>query len=229
MDKVFEKAVLDFYNGRQSEILLIHNTYGEPDEMPLDVYFRDKEDLTELETIALERCKGKVLDLGAGMGSLTLILQEKGLTIDALEISPAFCSIMFDRKVKSIIETDFLTAPEIGKYETILMMMNGFGLCGSIDKLPKLFDALNRNLTAEGQVIFDSSDLSYLYDKDLPENKYYGEMDFQYEYNGLKGSWFKWLYIDPERLKVEAAKHGFELEVLFTEDTGQYLGKLVRG
>lgn len=226
MDNVFENAVIDFFNGKQQGELLIHNTYGEPDEMPLDVYFREEDDLTELESIAIANCKGKVLDLGAGLGSISLILQARGIEVDSIEISSAFCSIMFDRKVKSIIETDFLTSPAITPYDTILMLMNGFGLCGSFERLPLLFEALDRNLAPNGQVIFDSSDLTYLYDGEKPKGKYYGEMDFQYEYSGQKGPWFKWLYIDSDTLQTESAKYGFDLELLFTEETGQYLGKL---
>jgi hypothetical protein len=114
--------------------------------MPLGVYFREEADLTKQDSLAIAHCNGKVLDLGAGLGAISLILQDKGIDVDSLEISPTFCSIMFDRKVKSIIETNFLTSPGINPYDTILMLMNGFGLCGSIDKLPELFAALDRNL-----------------------------------------------------------------------------------
>ena len=228
MDHVFHTAVTDFYENKSKGTLLIHNTYGEPDEMPLDVYFRKEHELSDLELFALEHCQGKVLDVGAALGALTLILQEYEFEVEALEISDVFCEIMKRQGVKSILNANFLsTAPE-DSYDTLLMMMNGFGLCGSFAGLPEVFKAIDRYLSPGGQVILASSDISYLYGKDLPEEKYYGEMDYAYEYAGEKGPWFKWLYIDSETLSQEAKKHGFDLQVLFTEETGQYLGRLTR-
>ena len=228
MDSVFEKAVLDFYKGQSSGKLLIHNTYGEPDEMPLDVYFRKESELSDLELYALELCSGNVLDVGAATGAITQILEERGVSVDALEISTTFCSIMQEEGLKSVINEDFLLRDIPQKYDTLLMMMNGFGLCGSIDRLPELFSAIDRHLAVDGQVIFDSSDLDYLYEGDKPDDKYYGEMDYRYEYNGELGDWFKWLYIDSETLAREAGKYGFELQVLYIEETDQYLGRMTR-
>lgn len=228
MDNVFEKAVTDYYKGVQTSELLINNTYGEPDEMPLEVYFRKESDLNDLETFALENCAGDVLDAGAALGAMTLILQDYNAPVDALEISTPFCSIMQERGVTSVINENFLTRDPRKRYDTILMLMNGFGLCGSMSELPVLFEAIDRHLTEEGQVIFDSSDLSYLYQDSKPTDHYYGEMDYRYEYDGQLGPWFKWLYIDAETLGMEAEKYGFDLQVLYTDETDQYLGRLTR-
>ena len=228
MDNVFEKAVSDFFSNRFKGSLLIHNTYGLPDEMPLEVYFRGEEDLSDLESYALDLCNGSVLDVGAGLGALTLIQQKKGIRVDALEISSVFSEIMMQRGVKSVINENFLTRKPTKQFDTLLMMMNGFGLCGTIAQLPNLFEAIHRHLGLNGQVIFDSSDISYLYDSDKPVDPYYGEMSYQYEYAGDLGSWFKWLYIDAESLGAEAERNGFDLQVLYTEETGQYLGRLTR-
>jgi len=228
MINVFDRAVLDYFQRKSKGKLFIHNTYGEPDEMPLEVYFRSENELSDLETFALSFCEGRILDIGAGMGSLTLILQEKGYTIDALEVSATFCSIMQQRGVDNILHNDFMEGDLSGQYDTLLMMMNGFGLCGSLELLPALFKQLDKALAPMGQVIFDSSDLDYLYEGEIPTDKYYGVMDYQYEYAGEKGEWFKWLYIDPATLGKLAKENGFLLQVLATEDTGQYLGRLIR-
>ena len=228
MINVFDRAMLDYFENKSKGTLLIHNTYGEPDEMPLDVYFRLEDELSDLEINALLICKGRVLDIGAGLGSLSLILQERGVELDALEISETFCSIMEQRGVKNILRNDFMTGDLDRQYDTLLMMLNGFGLCGSFDRLPSLFQQLDKALAPNGQIIFDSSDLDYLYEGEVPTAKYYGEMDFQYEYNGKKGNWFKWLYIDSDSLAKVASENGFALEVLATDDADQYLGRLTR-
>src|SRR5690606_41708223 len=65
----------------------LHSSYGDIEEMPIEVFYRDKEDFPELEFIALSLCDGKVLDVGAGVGSHVLYLQEKNFDVTALEVS----------------------------------------------------------------------------------------------------------------------------------------------
>lgn len=60
-------------------------------------FYRDADDFPELEHIALALCDGKVLDVGAGVGSHALFLQEKGFDVTALEISATACDIMAKR------------------------------------------------------------------------------------------------------------------------------------
>jgi len=55
--------------------------------MPIDIFFRDIGDMPELERLALKHCKGKILDVGAGVGSHALLLQSRNMEVTALEIS----------------------------------------------------------------------------------------------------------------------------------------------
>jgi tRNA1(Val) A37 N6-methylase TrmN6 len=55
--------------------------------MPLEEYFRKEDDLNGLESYALSLCKGRVLDVGAGASTLSLILKLKWIKVEALEIS----------------------------------------------------------------------------------------------------------------------------------------------
>ena len=228
MDSVFDAAITDFYNNRLETTLLINNRYGQPDEMPLAVYFRSEEDLNGLESYALSLCSGSVLDVGAGAGAMSLILQNKGVEVEALEISKACCDILRFRGIDKVINQDFFAVETKKQYDTILMMMNGIGICGTIDVLPRLFQKFNDLLKPGGQVLLDSSDVSYLYEKGLPESNYFGEIDYQYEYQAEKGPWFKWLYADMQILTKEAERFGYQLVVLSEDYNGQYLGRLIR-
>ena len=91
------------------------------------------------------------------------------------------------------------------------------------DFLIKLKDLIKPN----GQVIFDSSDIAYLYeDMPKPQNQYYGEVLYQYEYKGEKGDWFNWIYIDEETIKRTAKETGWDTEMIFDDGEDQYLVKL---
>ena len=228
MDKVFDQAIADYYQSNRYEPLLIYNNYGQPDEMPLEVYFRDEESLNGLESYGLSLCSGRVLDVGAGAGALSLILQSREIEVDALEISNTCCDILQLRGVANVINQDFFATENTTQYDTILMMMNGIGICGTINILPKLFTKFNDLLKPGGQVLLDSSDVRYLYENGLPDSHYFGEIDYQYEYRAEKGHWFKWLYVDIDTLKMESVKHGYQLQVLSEDSNGQYLGRLIQ-
>jgi len=222
---VFGKALLDFHQFGQTEKLWLHNNYGKPEEMPVEVFFRSENDLSELEEYALSICKGKILDIGAGVGAHSLILQSTGFDATALEISHTACEIMKNRGMKKVIHGDIFSDQK--DYNTLLLLMNGIGLCGTIDGLNKLLPHLKSFLKKDGQIILDSSDISYLYyPGNFPTDNYYGEISYQYEYQSIKGDWFNWLYIDIDRLKGIADQHGLFCEMLFEDDMDQYLARL---
>ena len=193
--------------------------------MPVDIFFRDEEDMPELEQLALNLCRGKVLDIGAGVGSHTLLLQKK-LDATALEISEIACRIMQQRGVKKVVHQDFFGYQE-EKFDTLLLLMNGIGLCGDLQGLELFLQHARTLLNENGQVIFDSSDISYLYEDGItrPDN-YYGEVQFQYQYKGLKGPWFKWLYIDFKTLSRKAKEQGWRAEKVYEDEHDQYLAVL---
>lgn len=222
---VFGKALLDFNHLGQTEKLWLHNNYGKPEDMPLEVFFRSEEDLTDLEEYALNLCKGTVLDIGAGAGAHSLILQSYDFDVTALEISPLACEVMKNRGLRKVINGDIYNFQE--KFDTLLLLMNGIGLCGNIEGLNRLLGHLKECLNTGGQIIFDSSDIRYLYpDEKFPEDNYYGEILYKYEYQSVMGDWFKWLYIDFDRLRSTALEQGLNFELLFEDDMDQYLARL---
>lgn len=226
MEDIFGQALFDHYKQNGKHKLWINNTYGPKEEMPLDVYFRNAEEMPDLELIAITNCNGKVLDIGAGAGSHALILQGKGFDVTAMDISGLAVTIMQQRGVGHAFEADIFTYSR-EKYDTLLLMMNGIGLCGSIQQLRLFLQHTKTLLKTGGQLLFDSSDIAYLYEDKLPDSEsYYGELSYQYEYKGQKTDWFKWLYIDSEKLKAVAAEDGWATEVLYEDDMDQYLVRL---
>jgi SAM-dependent methyltransferase len=221
------KALYDYYVGSPTNYLLLRNNYGEPEEMPLDVFFRNEEDLPDLESYALSLCHGKILDIGAGAGSHALILQEKGMDVTAIEISPLSAQLMKARGVEKIVHEDVYKFNE-EKFDTLILLMNGIGLAGDIEGFKKLLNHLSQIIAPGGQLIFDSSDIAYLYEeeKDKPMNHYYGEILYRYEYHGQKGDWFKWLYIDQETLQEIGTQCGWNVQIIFQDEDDHYLARL---
>ncbi|MGV3684811.1 MAG: class I SAM-dependent methyltransferase [Daejeonella sp.] len=225
---VFGKALTDYYEFGQSDKLWLHNNYGKPEDMPVEVFFRSGNDIPELEEYALALCRGKILDIGAGVGVHSLILQSKGFDVTALEISGSAAGIMSDRGVKRVINMDIASYTNAA-YDTLLLLMNGIGLAGDIEGLNALLPHLKNLLKENGQIVLDSSDIAYLYNaRNLPRKNYYGEISYRYEYQGNKGEWFNWLYIDFNKLSEIAAVHGMLCQLLFEDGMDQYLARLTK-
>lgn len=225
---VYGEALHDFHVLQEiKDTLLLHSSYGDIEEMPVEVFFREAEDFPELEHIALALCDGYVLDVGAGVGSHALYLQNKGFHVDALEISEAACSIMKQRGVHNTIRADFFSLQE-GNYDTLLFLMNGIGLAGTTGGLRELLRHSRKLLSDKGQLLFDSSDISYLYEEyRIPKPEHYlGEIRFQYEYKGILGKPFHWLYIDQQELIKIAHEEGWVVQILFEDDNDQYLVRM---
>jgi len=184
MKDVLGQAMADYYQtlidgttftGR----LWVHDgsKHGRKARMPVEVYFRNSDDMPELEWIALQQCRGRILDIGAGAGSHALALQQLGQDVTALEISPLAAEVMSGRGVRQIICADFFSlAVDAGSvYDTLLLMMNGIGLSGTLDGLRVFLRKARLLMRPGGQLVFDSTDVAYLYDGRPPTTlPYYG-------------------------------------------------------
>lgn len=93
-------AILDFQKHGKAARLRVLSSMFEEDEMPVTHLFRSIREMPVLEQKALQLAKGRVLDIGAGSGCHTLVLQEKGLAVKAIDISPLSCEAMKLRGVK---------------------------------------------------------------------------------------------------------------------------------
>src|SRR5699024_583588 len=118
-----------------------------------------------------------------------------------------------------------------GKYDTILLLMNGIGLAGTFHRIPKLLRHLKTLLTKNGQIICDSTDIRYLFEDEPKESwhnsgrEYYGNFRFNMRYKESESGWFDWVYIDLENFRSMALDCGLSLSLLENIDES-YLVKL---
>lgn len=224
---VYGQALLEYSEQNEQGDLILHTSYGEPEQMPLWYFFREYDEMPDLEKMALSVCEGKVLDVGAGTGAHAICLQQMGYEVTAIDTSQMAVEIMKSSNVKDPRLQNYFTF-EGEKFDTILGLMNGLGFIEKLDKLGSFLNKANDLLNADGQIFIDSSDISYLYSEgQKPTDHYYGEVQFQYEYNGQKGERFNWVYIDPDTLTEKAYGLGWYTYILHTEND-QYLARMIR-
>lgn len=217
--------------GKASRLRVLSSMFDE-DEMPVAHLFRTFNQMPRLEQKALSMAKGRVIDIGAGAGCHALVLQERGLEVKAIDISPLSCEVMSERGVKDV-ECVNLFDPQLqGKYDTLLLLMNGTGIAGKLNRLSMLLNRLKELLAEGGQILIDSSDLKYIYENedgsmDIDLNApYYGEVDYQMQYKNIKGEPFDWLYTDPMLLASISKQCGLNCEIVEEGENYDFLARL---
>lgn len=225
------QSVKDYFLLQTNNPLIVHAEDFDDDEISPSYFFRAFNEMPKLEQQALLKCRGKVLDVGACAGAHSVWLQENGYEVTALEQSALCCQVMKQRKVQYVVETDLFQYK--GKFDTILLLMNGTGIAGKLGRLNEFFLHLRKLLNKGGQVLIDSSDLIYLYENedgsasiDLNSEKYYGELEYQFEYNNVKGETFPWLYVGQDLLKAVVESNGFKIIEVINGDHYDYLMQL---
>ncbi|NNE55241.1 MAG: methyltransferase domain-containing protein [Flavobacteriales bacterium] len=195
------------------------------------IFFREFNEMPGFEQIALDQCRGKILDVGAAAGCHALHLQAKGFEVVALDVSKMSCDVMRGRGVQHVEQQDIMDYTE-GGFDTILLLMNGFGMGRQRDNTAALLNHLKSLLNPGGQIIGDSTDILYFYEQDdgsikIPAERFYGEVLFELEYRGLKER-FDWLYLDPQTLCDIAEEVNLEVEEIRQGDFKDYLAILKR-
>lgn len=227
------RAIADYHNTGKADRLKVFSPMFEEDEIPLSTLFRSYENMPKIEQMALDMAKGKTLDVGAGAGCHSLVLQERGFDVTALDISPLSVETIKQRGVRNVLCQDFFNLSG-QKYDTILMLMNGIGIVGTLERMPDFFKQLDRILSPGGQLLCDSSDISYVFEDEdgfieYPEEEgYYGELSFRMQYKDCIGEPFPWLYIDAETLKSVAEDNGYNVEVIAEGEHYDYLARITK-
>ena len=225
-------AIRDYHLRGKAARLRVMSSMFDEDEMPVDHLFRTFDDMPHLEQKALNMTYGKVLDIGAGAGCHALALQERGMDVKAIDISPLSCEVMKERGIKDVECVNLFCKQLQGKYDTLLLLMNGTGIAGKLSQLPALLNRLKELLSEEGQILIDSSDLKYIYEDedgsmDIDLNApYYGEVDYQMQYRDIKGEPFDWLYTDPMLLASVSKQCGLQCQIIEQGEHYDYLAKL---
>ncbi len=226
------QAIADYHATGKASRLRVFSPMFDEDEIPVATLFRTRDEMPAIEQEALKVASGHILDVGAGAGCHTLALQAMEKRVTAIDISPLAVETMRQRGVKDVHEQDFFSLD--GQFDTILMLMNGIGIVGTISRLPAFFMQVDHLLAPGGQLLCDSSDICYIFEDEdgiidlTGVEGYYGELSYQMQYKSIKGEPFPWLFIDAETLREQAAAHGFHCDILMRGPHYDYLARLTR-
>jgi len=232
--KPFGMAIKDYDAGDIKAAVRFFREDGEITDLAVSSFYRSPTAIP-LDKAALEACRGRVLDVGAGVGIHSLYLQEKGFSVCAMDVSSEACEVMRKRGIKEVkcaSFDNFKTRP----FNTLLIL--GRSIC-MVETLAGLDDFLNyarRLVKRGGQIILNSLDVRRTTD---PQNlayhaanrrtgRYIGEIKMYLEYKEFKGPVTGALHVDAVTLAEHAEKARWSCEILVQEENGNYLAKLIR-
>ncbi len=231
-DDPIGRAVFDFHFHSINQPVIVHSDDFDDDIIETSYLFRTYKQMPALEKKAMNLCHGTILDIGACAGVHSAYLQEKGFEVTSLETSALCCEVLTHRKLHHVIREDIFKFAN-QTFDTILLLMNGTGIAGSLSGLEVLMHHLKTLLKPGGQILIDSSDLIYLFEQedgsallDITADKYYGEMTFQTEYKNWISQPFPWLYVDLNNLENIIEKNQLKLNKVFKGQHYDYLARI---
>ena len=224
-------AIYDFHRNGSADVLKVYSSDFDDDEIPVADLFREYEEMPYIERVAIDMADGKVLDVGAGSGCHSLALAKAGKESVAIDISPLSVEVMRERGVDARL-VNLYDESFAEKFDTVLMLMNGTGIIGTLENMETFFTRIRQLLNPDGCVLIDSSDLRYLFEEedgslmiDLADD-YYGLVDYQMQYKEVLGEPFDWLYVDFDTLAYYAEENGFKAEMVANGEHYDYLARL---
>jgi SAM-dependent methyltransferase len=181
---------------------------------------------------AMRLARGRVLDVGAGAGRVSLYLQERGHEVVAIDNSPGAVEVCRRRGVRDARLLDFADVDaSLGVFDTIVMLGNNFGVFGSAAKAKRLLRRL-RAQTGEGaRMLAESRDVSSGPGADAPWHVEYrrrnvergrlpGQIRIRIRFRKLVGPWMDYPMVSPAELREILDGTGWHLkDTIDSDDT----------
>jgi SAM-dependent methyltransferase len=236
-EDAFGRTVLDYFEGRRAhEIIERSDGYIDVSGGPAS-YFDPFRRWPRVERKAMRYVRGRVLDVGLGVGRVALHLQERGHEVVGIDNSPLAVEVSRRRGVEDARVLAFKdVGPRLGVFDTVVMMCSNFGLFGSATGARRMLRRLARVTSPEARIVAGSRDP---YRTDEPEHLAYqernrregrmsGQLRFRLRHRQYVGRWFDYLIVSPEEMESLAKSGGWVLETVIDDEEGDgyYVGVL---
>jgi len=119
-------------------------------------------------------------------------------------------------------------------FDTIILLMHGIGLVGTLAGLVMFLNQAQNHLNKNGRIVFDSADFGIVmpeqFDEGLAEWRsgglYPGEVEYRLTYGDFEGDPYPWLFVDPVTLADRARAVGLRSQVVARGARGTFLARV---
>jgi len=191
-------------------------------------YFAAFDDWPECEKRAMEFVRGKVLDIGCGAGRHCLYLQDEGLDVLGVDISPLAIEVC---KARGVRHTKVMSMSQLtwrmGIFDTILMLGDNFGLVGSVKRGTWLLRRFKGMTGSTGRILAGCNNpykttnpvhLEY-HEMNRKRGRMPGQIRIRIRYQKCMSEWFDNLLLSPEEMSDLVEGTGWSVNT-FIEDKG---------
>ncbi|MBM3230428.1 class I SAM-dependent methyltransferase [Candidatus Pacearchaeota archaeon] len=199
---LFGKAAIAYLHGEVSTFYF-EDKKGDTYEQSLSCYFDKNKPFTRLERKILSLSKGRILDLGCGIGSFIPELAKRG-KVQGIDISPTMIRICKNRGFKEVEVADIFKFKSQNKFDTIVLLDENMGLAGTLNKTKKLLRKLSHLLAPEGQILANIEEVK----------GDYSIWEARALWKNVRGPWFKWIKINSKFLIRLCKEQGLSAEVI---------------
>ncbi len=224
-EDAFGRAYEDVMNGGPGE-LTIERDDGSIDEMSVAGYFEPFETWAPFEQQAIALARGRVLDIGCGPGRHLLYLQEKGHEVVGIDNSPIACEVARKRGARDTraIELEEI-GPELGMFDTVLMLGNNFGLVGDPPGLKRFLNVLDVMTSPDALIIgglrdpYQTDDPAHLafHQRNRDAGRMSGQARIRAICKDSVGPWIGLLFLSREELAGLLEGTAWEVRQVFGE------------
>jgi ubiquinone/menaquinone biosynthesis C-methylase UbiE len=229
----YGQQVWEFFEGKEAYEII------ERDDGFIDVsggtryYFAEFKDWTKIQKEAIKFAKGKVLDVGAGAGRVSLYLQEKGLFVVAIDNSPFSIKVCKKRGVKNakVLSIEEMGTLKESPFDTIIMYGNNFGLFANFKKAQKILKEMYKITTPDALIIAETTDPYKTKDPDhlsyhtwnKKRKRMPGQIRIRVRFKKYVGDWFDYLFVSKKEMESILKGTGWKIKKIINPEGVIYI------
>jgi SAM-dependent methyltransferase len=234
-DDAFGRALIDWVEGRGDGRIVLEREDKFVFHDSVAYYAAPFRSWEPQERQALRLARGRVLDVGCGIGRVSLELQKRGRNVVGIDISPLVVESARRRGVEDARLLPLEAVDEsLGAFDTIILYGNNLGLLGSTSKGRRLLRRLHSLTTPRGRILGASMDIGSgedddhrdYFERNVRRGRLRGQARLRVRYRTLVGPWFDWLFLSKPELEQLAASAGWHVRRYVDAPGARYVAVL---
>lgn len=192
----------------RSVLEVVERADGFVNTLPSSRYFDPPDAWKAVDRWAIEQCRGRVLDIGAGAGRAALDLQERRHDVVALDSSPGAVEVCRLRGVCETMNGRLELFDQAAQFDTFLLLGNNIGLLQSMTQGRTILRALAVTAPPHAVIVGTSVDPSLTANEqhhryqaaNVARGRLPGQLRLRSRFASKASSWFDYLLVSPTEL-----------------------------